>query len=120
MRLYEVSRRVMNIPLTHLACVTSHLVNKLFTQYAAKNAVVVSCPVHLVIFEFVTPAELKSRVINFSGLSGNVQTKSLDQHFECLQNVYVFAYVINKIESDIPCWAQCPSNQYIVHIKPNW
>ena len=34
--------------------------------------------------------------------------------------MYVFAYVINKIESDIPCWAQCPSNQYIVHIKPNW
>ena len=62
MRLYEVSRRVMNIPLTHLACVTSHLVNKLFTQitqYAAKNSVVVSSPVHLVIFEFVTPAELK-------------------------------------------------------------
>ena len=63
---------------------------------------------------------IKSRVIKFSGLSGNVQTKSLDQHFECLQNVYVFAYVINKIESDIPCWAQCPSNHYIVHIKPNW
>ena len=62
MRLYEVSRRVMNIPLTHLACVTLHLVNKLFTQitqYAAKNSVVVSSPVQLVIFEFVTPAELK-------------------------------------------------------------
>ena len=59
MRLYEVSGRVMNILLTHLACVTSHLVNKLFTQYAAKNAVVVSCPVHLVIIEFVNPAGLK-------------------------------------------------------------
>ena len=59
MRLYEVSGRVMNIPLTHLACVTSHLVNKLFTQYAAKNAVVVTCPLHLVIFEFVNPAGLK-------------------------------------------------------------
>ena len=35
-------------------------------------------------------------------------------------NVYVFAYFINKIESDIPCWAQCPSNHDIVHIKPNW
>ena len=40
---------------------------------------------------------MKSRVIKFSGLSGNVQTKSLDQHSKCLQNVYVFAYVINKI-----------------------
>ena len=62
MRLYEVSGHVMNILLTHLACVTSHLVNKLFTQitqYAAKNAVVVTCPLHLVIFEFVNPAGLK-------------------------------------------------------------
>ena len=62
MKLYEVSRRVMNIPLTHLACVTSHLVNRHFYsihQYVAKNAVVVSCPLHLVIIVFLNPAGLK-------------------------------------------------------------